>query len=176
MNVVPETFELVEYEAAEILAVLDDMVDRIPGLPDGFSAELQINEELSTARVAVASIDPVVLTLESGALENMKRPRTFGVEAAQNSVGRLLFEVADRLNSDFAAPPLDVELTLEERIAWNTYCFGRLSRLGVRVYKPKHLYNFRNRHGFSDAADALFEQIWSAGSMSWADISALCEE
>ncbi len=174
MTVVPETFELVEYEASEIQAVFDEMVSRVPGLPDGFDAQLQINEELSTARVAVQSLDPVVLALESGALENTKKPRTFGVEASQNAMGRLLFEVVDRLSDDFGAPAIDDPPDLAQRVAWDAYCFGRVSRIGVRVFKPKHIYNFRNRHGFSDAADATFEKIWSAESLTWAQINELC--
>lgn len=174
MTVVPETFELVDFEASQIQDVYDDMVRRVPSLPDDLEAEIRIDEVLSTARVGVTSLEPLVLALESGAFENMKQPRSFGVEASQNSLGRLLFEVADRLSADFGAPSLDDELTLAERIAWDTYCFGRLSRLGVRVYKPKHLYNFRNRHGFSDAADATFEKLWSAESLTWSQIKALC--
>lgn len=174
MTVVPDTFELVDFEASQIQDVYDDMVGRVPGLPDGLVAEIQVDEQVPTARIGVTSIEPLVLAMESGAFENTKQPRSFGVEASENSLGRLLFEVADRLSDDFGAPPLDEELELAERVAWNTYCFGRLSRLGVRVYKPKHIYNFRNRHGFSDAADATFEKLWSAESLTWSDIKALC--
>lgn len=174
MTVVPETFELVEYEASEILAVFNEMIGRVPGLPEGFDAELQIDEVISTGRVAVQSIDPMILALESGALEDTKRPRTFGTVAAQNSFGRLLYEVADRLSDDFGAPAIDDEIDLAQRVAWDTYCFGRVSRIGVRVFKPKHIYNFRNRHGFSDAADATFEKLWSAETLTWAGINELC--
>ncbi len=174
MSVSPETFTLVEYEAGQIQAVFDDMVTRVPGLPEGLTAEIQIDEELSTARVAVQSIEPLVLAMESGAFENTKQPRTFGVEASENAFGRLLFEVADRLSDDFGAPAIDDPLEFTERIAWDAYCFGRLSRIGVRVFKPKHVYNFRNRHGFSDAADAAFEKLWSADNLTWSDIQAVC--
>ena len=45
---------------------------------------------------------------------------------------------------------------------------GRLGRLGHPVQRQRRLYQFRNRHGFTDAADAAFEQLWEADDLTWA--------
>lgn len=174
MTVVPQTFELVQFDADEIEAAFVEMAAQVPGLPANLTAEIQVDEEISTTRMAVASVEPLVLTLESGALENLKQPRTFGEVAAANSFGRLLFEVADRLSPEFGAPEIGEPSDLGQRVAWDAYCHGRVARLGVRTYKPKYIYNFRNRHGFTDAADATFETLWSASDLTWADIVELC--
>ena len=57
-----------------------------------------------------------------------------------------------------------------DAIAWAVYCYGRATRLGYRVYKPKYLYDFRNRHGFTDDADADYERLWTAENLIWSQI------
>jgi hypothetical protein len=57
--------------------------------------------------------------------------------------------------------------------AWDTYSVGRLARLGYPVHQPRWIYNFRNRHGFTDQADESFAEIWSADGLSWEELSAL---
>ena len=47
---------------------------------------------------------------------------------------------------------------------------GRLERLGYRAQRQRRLYHFRNRHGFTDVADAAFERLWTADGLTWADI------
>jgi hypothetical protein len=44
------------------------------------------------------------------------------------------------------------------------------------VQRQRRLYQFRNRHGFTDAADAAFDRLWSADGLTWAEISALSDE
>ena len=52
---------------------------------------------------------------------------------------------------------------------------GRIGRLGHRVQRQRRLYHFRNRHGFTDAADAAFDRLWSGEGLTWADIVALSD-
>ena len=61
------------------------------------------------------------------------------------------------------------------RVAWDVYCIGRLVRLGFKHYdnRQRWLYHFRNRHGFTDAADDAFERLWTGDDLTWADITAL---
>ncbi len=174
ITVTPSSFTKVKFEVDPIETVATEMVSRVGGLPDDFSVELIIKEDEPTTRMTITSLDPVVFTMDSGALEDTRDPRTFGEEMAQNSIGRLLYEFSDRTSEDFAAPALGEPADFALRIAWDTYCYGRVSRLGVRVYRPKHLYNFRNRLGFTDEADRMFERLWMAESLTWADIVALC--
>ena len=56
-----------------------------------------------------------------------------------------------------------------------TYCVGRLDHLGYPANRQRWLYNFRNRHGFTDQADESFAEIWSADGLSWEELSALSD-
>ena len=42
--------------------------------------------------------------------------------------------------------------------------------------EQRWLYAFRNRHGFTDAADAAFDQLWTADDLTWDGITALSQE
>ena len=55
---------------------------------------------------------------------------------------------------------------------------GRLVRLGFKHYdnRQRRLYHFRNRHGFTDAADEAFKRLWTADDLTWSDIAALSEK
>ena len=52
---------------------------------------------------------------------------------------------------------------------------GRVARMGYPVRRQRYLYAFRNRHGFTDAADGAFEELWSGEDLSWADLDRLSE-
>ena len=78
----------------------------------------------------------------------------------------------DRLSGGFGEAPPDDELSLAQVAAWETYCVGRLERLGIAVNQQRWLYNFRNRHGFTDAADAAFDR---AVDERRPDVGASCE-
>jgi hypothetical protein len=58
-------------------------------------------------------------------------------------------------------------------MAWQVHCVGRLGRLGHHVQRQRRLYQFRNRHGFTDAADEAFARLWDADRLSWAEIDAI---
>ncbi len=167
----PAEFVKVAFDAQQIAAVAEAMAALVPGLPETIDLRVVVDQELPTARVAVTSLDPLEFGIESGALEDTRVPRTFGTEMASASIGRLFLEVADRLDPAFGAPGVDEAIELGPRMAWDVYCYGRLARLGPRIHKPKHLYNFRTRHGFSDAVDARFEQLWSGSNLTWGDIA-----
>ena len=110
---------------------------------------------------------------DSGAFEDTRRPRCLSETAVVTALGRSLLRVRDRLSGPFDDAPSDDDLTLAEFAAWDTYSVGRLGRLGYPVHLPRWLYNFRNRHGFTDEADEVFARIWSAEELSWAELSAL---
>ncbi|MEY2420959.1 MAG: hypothetical protein QOI95_1026 [Acidimicrobiaceae bacterium] len=176
VSVSPETFTLVSYDAAEIASIIDDLVAAI-GLPSELDVRLEVDESTPLGRASVASIDPLVITVESGALEDPKRPRNLSRTGSADVLGRLMFRVRDRLDPAFGEPPDDDKLTLPQSVAWDAYCVGRLVRLGFTHYdnRQRRLYHFRNRHGFSDAADDAFERLWTADGLSWSDITALSE-
>ena len=50
-----------------------------------------------------------------------------------------------------------------------------LERFGYAAQRQRWLYHFRNRHGFTDVADAAFERLWNAPSLTWSEIVALSD-
>ena len=174
VEVRPEEFSMVFFDAAEIRALVAKLASEV-GLPADLPITVDVDETTPMGHAAVRSLNPVVLSLESGALEDPKRPRQLDEGGSADVLGRLLFEVRDRLDPAFGDPPADNELTLPESVAWQVYCVGRLGRLGHRVQRQRRLYQFRNRHGFTDDADAVFDRLWAADGLTWADIAAASE-
>jgi hypothetical protein len=88
-----------------------------------------------------------------------------------------LFRVRDRRDPAFGDAPPDDELPLAYSVSWDVYSVGRLVRLGYRHYdnRQRRLYHFRNRHGFTDAADEAFDRLWTGDGLAWADICALSD-
>jgi hypothetical protein len=175
VDIRPETFSMVFFDAAEIRAIVEKLSSEV-GLPADLAIIVDIDETTPMGRTSVTSIDPVVLSLESGALEDPKRPRQLNEVGAIDVLGRLLFEIRDRLDPGFGEPPLEDDLTLPLSVAWQVYCVGRLRRLGHQVQRQRRLYQFRNRHGFTDAADEAFTTLWNAGTLTWDDITAISDE
>ncbi len=175
VEVHPEEFSLVLFESAELRALVEQLASEV-GLPADLAIRIEVDETTPLGNARVASVDPVVLTLESGALEDARAPRQLDPRASADVLGRLLFEVRDRLDPAFADAPPSEELTLPQASAWQTYCVGRLGRLGHKVQRQRRLYHFRNRHGFTDVADQAFERLWLGDSLTWADIDAASEQ
>ncbi len=174
-EVIPASFTLVEFDADEIRALVEGLA-RDVGLPEDLVVRVEVDETTPLGAAKLASIDPVVLTFESGALEDAKRPRQLDPRAAADVIGRLLFEVRDRRDPAFGAPPDGDALTLPLSSAWQAYCVGRLHRLGHRVQRQRRLYHFRNRHGFTDAADVAFARLWDGQDLTWAEIAKASDD
>jgi hypothetical protein len=175
VEVRPETFSMVHFDAAEIRSIVEKLLVEI-GLPVDLDVTIEVDETTPMGRAHVASIDPVVIAAESGALEDVKRPRQLSPDGATDVLGKLLFSVRDRLDPQFGDPPADDDLTLQESAAWEVFCVARLGRLGHAVQRQRRLYQFRNRHGFTDAADAAFDRLWTTENLTWDDISATSQE
>jgi hypothetical protein len=176
LTVSPETFTMVLFDADEIRSVGEELIDRI-GLPDDLDIRLEIDEPVPLGRMYL-TVDgrSVLCKVEGGAFEDPKRPRRLSPGNVQNGFGRLLLRVRDMLDPAFGTPPADGEMTLAERVAWDTYSEGRLDRLGYSQRQPRRRYHFRMRHGFTDVADRVFERLWAADSLTWSDIAAACVE
>lgn len=165
---------MVHFDAAEISGIVEGLLSQV-GIALDLTVIVEIDETTPMGHAQLSSVDPIVLRLESGALEDPKRPRCLDHDGATDVLGRLLFEVRDRLDSAFGDPPSDDDLTLPESCAWQTYCVGRLGRLGHRVQRQRRLYQFRNRHGFTDAADEAFDRLWTAEGLTWSDVVDISE-
>jgi hypothetical protein len=173
--VTPQEFHFVKFDAGEIASLTSKLADQI-GLPADTVIEVEIDESTPAGRVRTDSLDPIKLHLEGGAIEDPTVPRTLSDRLAADVIGRLLLRAKDRTTPGFGDAPADTELDLQHQTAWDTACMGRLERLGYDVRKPRRQYHFRNRHGFSDVSDQVFERLWSAESLTWADIEAACAE
>lgn len=173
VEVTPGSFANVFFDHAQVVGVVERLADQF-----GISAPVRVVVDESTplSKVRQTSIDPVVLAVESGALEDNKRPRHFGEVQAADALGRALAKAADRLDPAFGAPDLDEQLPLPHLTAWDTYCVGRLVRLGYAPQRQRRLYTFELRHGFTDVAIAAFEQLWHAESLTWPEIVAISDE
>ena len=174
VTVRPETFSMVFFDADEIRGLVEKLAVEV-GLGAEADITIDIDETTPLGHSVVTSIDPIVLTLESGALEDPKRPRQLDPAGAADVLGRLLFQVRDRLDDSFADAPADSDLTLPHSVAWQVYCVARLARLGHKSQRQRRLYQFRNRHGFTDVADAAFNQLWTAEQLTWAELVALSD-
>ena len=175
VSVTPQEFHFVKFDAGEISSLASKLADQI-GLPADTTIEIDIDESTPAGRVRTDSVDPIKLHIEGGAIEDPTVPRTLSERLAADVIGRLLLRAKDRASGGFEGAPDDADLNLQQQTAWDTACMGRLERLGYDVRKPRRQYHFRNRHGFSDVADTVFERLWAADSVTWADIEAACAE
>ncbi len=175
VTVIPEKFTTVEFDAA----ALQDIVERLLDALDlDETVRLEIDETTPLGYAEVISSSPIVLELESGALEDPKRLRQLSVTGSTAVLGRLLSRIKDRRDLAFCdpvAPPADTELTLLQSSAWDAACVGRLVRLGFTHHDDheRRRYHFRIRHGFSDASDAAFAALWAGEATTWAEIDRL---
>ena len=172
VTVAPERFTLVKYDAARIAELVRELAERL-GLSNPIAVD--INEKTPLAKMS-ASVDgtssdaTITLRLESGALEDTRHLTNFSEERARLSLGRIMLRARDRLRPDFAGVPDDRELTNPQNTAWNTYCGGRLERLGLEPNQQQYRYDFRNRFGFRDDVDVMFDRLWAADDLGWADL------
>src|SRR5436190_2696325 len=175
ITVTPESFTMVFFDAPRIAEVAGEVAD-IVGLPADLEVRIELDEVSPLGRSQVVSLDPVTITVEGGAFENAKKPRHMSETSIRDVLGRLFFRLKDRLSNGFADAPPDSDLSLQQNTAWDAYAVGRAERAGLTEQKPRRQYHFRNRHGFSDAADGVFERLWNGDGLTWADIQAACDE
>jgi len=175
VTVKPAEFLLVLFDPARIVAIVEDVARRLD-LPDDVMITFDVDEGSPLARTALTSIDPPVIAVEGGALEEPRRPRYLSEEAVAVTAARLLARVADRRDPHFGPAPAEASLTLPQADAWDAYALGRAERLGIEVRQPRWRYRFRMRHGFTDTADRAFDRLWAAEGLAWADIEAASVE
>lgn len=174
VTVTPQTFNFVAYDAALIQRVTEELLESL-GLTD-LNVHVEVDETTPLSRMRVEIGDSISIRAESGAFEDTKRPRQQSEVATVTAIGRVLLRVRDRLIGGFGEAPPDKELTLAQVAAWETYCVGRLSRLGIAVNEQRWRYNFRNRHGFTDEVDLAFNRLWSSDGLTWAELEGICAQ
>jgi hypothetical protein len=178
VHIRPEKFELVPYDADEITAIVEDVAALI-GFPSGAGIDVDVDEELFAPLVGHMSdaADGRARVWISGAnFEDKKKPRHFSASQARDDLTIALLRAKDRLSDDFAAAPPDGEISRAERAAWDVWAHGRAAKVGVPVRRQALLYEYRLQHGFTDVADAAFERLFSADTMTWDGIREICRE
>ena len=177
MNVTvdPPAFSIVDYDPRRIAAVVEE-VAALVGVPGDVRIDVAVDEENPFGKTSTSVAGrAVTISVEGGAFEDPRRLRQFSEENARLVLGRILYRVADRLDPAFGDPPADAALTPAEHTAWDAYAVGRYSRrAGIDGGQGRRRYAFRIRHGFSDASDRAFDQLWSASNLTWADIRTIC--
>ena len=174
ITIEPAEFILVSYAADEIAAIAERIATAV-GFPADRAIQINVEESTPLFRVLLTSVSPVTIDVEGGAFEDPKRPRHVSEAKTAVALARVLFQAHDRVLGGYTGVALQ-GLTLAQQMAWDANALGRSERLGLNVLKQTHLYAFRNRHGFSDASDAVFERLWNAGALTWSDIEMACAE
>lgn len=178
ITVTPDPFHLVAYDAAVIRAIIEDAAAQV-GFPTTVDITLRVDETLPHPILGtnVDIVDGVAqLYVSGGNFEARNKSRAFSPDHARAEIAHLLLRANDRVSGGFENASAEADLTLGERSAWDTYTWGRVARLGHNVHHQKRLYDFRMQHGFNDAADAAFDRLWAAESMTWEGIKEICAE
>ena len=95
-------------------------------------------------------------------------------DVSKTELGAAFLRGRDRLDGGFEDAPPDGEISERQRAIWDVYTDGRLARLGgFLMNEPRRRYSYRLRCGFNDVADAEYERLWSAESLSWAELEEI---
>jgi hypothetical protein len=177
IEVSPETFELIDFDADEVAAVAASVADAV-GLGDDVKVQIDIDEAVIMAKSSSRlEGDTVIVEATGGAFESLRQARTFDETRCRNVLGQALLRARDRLDPAFGDPPADGDLDVHQETAWATSIEGRLARSGVISGRPqRRIYHFRVRHGFNDTVDRVFDRLWNADGLTWADIQAASDE
>jgi hypothetical protein len=171
----PTEFTFVDYDAGRIGEIATEVAGAL-GFDPTTAIVVEVDERMPFGNHELRSLDPIHCFMESGLIEHSQRIRKLSEEGAREAIGRLLVEARDRLDSDFGAPPLGEVVDVAPRVAWDVYSIGRLVRLGGRNQRQRRLYQFRNQHGFDDRADSAFGRLWTADSLTYAEIREISDD
>ena len=170
VTVSPSEFSFVQFDPALIARIGDQLV---AALGIDRPVHVEVDETTPLGRIRIEVGDRIVVHVESGAFEDNRKPREQSEANTAANLGRALLRANDRIRGGFGEAPSDDQLSLRQVCAWDTYCAARLARLDLTVNRQRWLYNFRNRHGFTDEADAAFERIWAADGLTWGALESI---
>ncbi|MSO15245.1 MAG: hypothetical protein EXQ61_02880 [Ilumatobacteraceae bacterium] len=172
LTVTPDTYNFVAFDTPYTARIAERMAAQL-GLDD-VDILIAVNENSSLTRIDIEVTGSLVtIAPHSGAMEDTRRPRQQSELNTTITMARGMLRVRDRLRGGFADAPADTELSLPQAAIWDTYIMGRIAHMDIEVNKQAWVYNFRNRHGFSDAVDVVFEKVWNLSNATWAELSAL---
>jgi hypothetical protein len=178
VTITPEQFTLVPYDAAEIIAIVEDIAALI-GFPPGTPIDVEVDEVLFaplTGHLSEKADGRASIWISGANFEDKKKPRHFSASQARDDLTVAMLRAKDRLSDDFAGAPDEAKVTRGERAAWDVWAHGRASRMGVPVRRQALLYEYRLQHGFTDVADAAFDRLFAADTMTWDGLREICVE
>ncbi len=179
VTVAPDPFTLVPYDAGRIGQLAADAA-ALAGFADDVDVTLEIDEVLPhplTGTFVDVTPSGVHIWMSGANFEDPKRPVRFQEVLAQAELVRAFLRGADRLRPEFRDAVADEDLSDRQRAAWDVWTEGRAQRLGVVGTRPDRLrYHYRLHHGFNDTADAVFERLWDADALTWADLEQACAD
>lgn len=175
VDVEPVTFTLVDFDTAQIATLVAEVAGWY-GFGDGDVVRVEVDQAVPMATVGLTATDPPVLSIEGGAFEDPRRVRQLSPMAVRTIAARFLGRAGDRRRPRFGDAPAEAELSVAQADAWDVWALGRGARRGLAVHEPRWRYRFRTRHGFTDVADRVFDRLWAADELTWADIAGACDE
>ena len=108
VTVSPEEFKFVFFDGARISAVTEKLLGEI-GLDR--DVHIEVDESTPLGRARVSSVDPIVLSAESGAFEDAKRPRHLSERATADAVFERLWNGVGLTWADIDAACAETEPT-----------------------------------------------------------------
>lgn len=172
LTVTPDTYNFVAFDTAYTARIAERMATQL-GLDD-IDILIAVNENSSLTRIDIdVTASLITIAPHSGAMEDTRRPRQQSELNTTITLARGMLRARDRLRGGFADAPADTELSLPQAAIWDTYILGRIAHMDIEVNKQAWVYNFRNRHGFSDTVDAVFEKVWNLSNTTWTELNAL---
>jgi hypothetical protein len=176
ISLTPETFTLVKYDAAEVLALAQDAADAV-GVPDDVSIAIEVDEALPgplAASAVEAADSSMTIWFSGGSFEDPKVQAVLDPEMTRAALAAAFLRGRDRVSGGFTDAPNDSEISERQRAIWDTYAEGRLVQMGgFTIREARRLYTFRLQCGFNDVADAEYDRIWKSDSLSWTELEAI---
>ena len=173
ITVSPETFTLVKFDRARLIALAEEAAAAV-AFPADVDVVIEVDEALPhplTGSYAEIVDGRAELWFTGGSLEDPRYQSALSEVNAIVEFGAALLRAHDRLSDGFIEATADAELSDRMRAIWDTYAEGRLARLdGFEVREPRRRYAYRLYCGFSDVADSAYAQLWTADGLTWADL------
>lgn len=176
-SLVPERFTLVLFDADRVRELCAEVAAAI-GAPAEAEFAIEIDEELGqplTASYVDARDGRALLWYSGGNFEDTHRLRHLDEERARRELAVGMLRGLDRLDPRFAAAPVDDGLTDAQRALWEVSAEGRAARAGIPTRTDRLRYVFRLACGFTDAADAAYEEMWGSDAPTWSRVTELAD-